>query len=86
MPAILESETSMESIIKNTPASQHPTFTVTEKIGHTTYEARAFCLADGKDTFEEKFLRVIHHAALDFFGTHGIMNIPQTSRQSERSA
>lgn len=40
----------------------------------------------GAETMEEKILRMIRNEGVTIDGTYGIMEVPQMSRQSERSA
>ena len=55
-------------------------FTYTKRIGHTTYTVNAFTGDVAKESFEDITLRLISH------GNHGTLRLPQTNRQSERSA
>lgn len=55
-------------------------FTYTKRIGHTTYTVNAFTSDVAKESFEDITLRLISH------GNHGTLRLPQTNRQSERSA
>ena len=61
-------------------------FTFSRSIGNTRYHVNVYCAPQGTDTFEEKLLQLIRHDILDKSTGCGIMNVPQMSRQSERSA
>ena len=56
------------------------------RIGSTTYKVRAFFKEDGTDTMEDKILQMIRREGLASPPECGMMNVPQMSRQSERSA
>ena len=58
---------------------------MTRRIGSTTYKVKVVFL-DGGETMEEKILRMIRNEGLQNSGECGTMEIPQMSRQSERSA
>ena len=60
-------------------------FCFSRKIGSTLYRANVYNTPQSTESFEEKLMRLIRHDALDIFGRYGIMSVPQTSRQSERS-
>ena len=63
-----------------------PALTFTRRIGNTVFKVNCYFAPDGKTTFEDKVLRLVRHEALDKRGSCDIMNVPQMSRQSERSA
>ena len=63
-----------------------PALTFTRRIGNTVFKVNCYFASDSKATFEDKVLRLVRHEAMDKRGGCGIMNIPQMSRQSERSA
>ena len=63
-----------------------PALTFTRRIGNTVFKVNCYFAPDGKATFEDKVLRLVRHEAMDKRGGCGIMNVPQMSRQSERSA
>lgn len=54
--------------------------TYTKRIGHTTYTVNAYSSDVAKESFEDIALRLISH------GERGKILLPQTNRQSERSA
>lgn len=56
------------------------------RIGGTTYKVRVAFSENGKETMEDKILRMIRNEAVTSDGTYDIMDVPQLSRQSERSA
>lgn len=55
-------------------------------IGSTTYKVKVILAEDGNGTMEEKILRILQNEMLEPAGGCGILDLPQTSRQSERSA
>ena len=58
----------------------------THRIGGTTYKVKVVFNEDGTETMEDKILRLIQNEAANPCGSCGIMESPQMSRQSERSA
>ena len=58
----------------------------THRIGGTTYKVRVAFSETAAETMEEKILRMIRNEGVTKDGTCGIMEAPQMSRQSERSA
>ena len=54
--------------------------------GGTTYEVRVVFNESGGETMEDKILRIVRNDMVTSDGTYGIMEAPQMSRQSERSA
>ena len=59
---------------------------IIRRIGGTTYKVRVVFNESGGETMEEKILRMIRNEGVTNGGTYGIMEAPQMSRQSERSA
>lgn len=59
---------------------------MTRRIGGTTYKVKVVFNSDGEETLEDKILRIVRSEAVTNAGTCDIMNSPQMSRQSERSA
>ena len=59
---------------------------MTRRIGGTTYKVRVAFSETAAETMEEKILRMIRNEGVTNGGTYGIMEAPQMSRQSERSA
>ncbi len=57
---------------------------MTCRIGSTTYRVKVFFGETG-ETMEEKILRLIRNEGLASQTNCGMMNVPQVSRQSERS-
>ena len=53
---------------------------IIRRIGGTTYKV------SGGETMEDKILRIVRNDMVTNDGTYGIMETPQMSRQSERSA
>ena len=62
------------------------TFTLSRRIGSTRYTVNARCSDKAAETFEEKIIRLIRNGTMETGVKCGIMGLPQTSRQSERSA
>ena len=58
----------------------------THRIGGTTYKVKVVFNESGGETMEDKFLRIVRNDMVTNGGTYGIMEAPQMSRQSERSA
>ena len=58
----------------------------THRIGGTTNNVKDVFNEGATETMEEKFLRIIRNEVIDSDGNCGIMDAPQMSRQSERSA
>ena len=58
----------------------------THRIGGTTYKVKVVFNENGGETMEDKILRIIRNDMVTNDGTYGIMETPQMSRQSERSA
>ena len=67
-------------------ATKTPAFSLSRRIGSTNYTVRAYCSETESKNFEEKIFHMIKNEELANVETCGIMPIPQTSRQSERSA
>ena len=59
---------------------------IIRRIGGTTYKVRVVFNENGGETMEEKILRMIRNEGVTNDGTYAIMETPQMSRQSERSA
>lgn len=59
---------------------------LTRRIGSTTYKVRVVFNDTGNETMEDKILRMIRNEQVTNGGTCDIMDAPQMSRQSERSA
>ena len=59
---------------------------ITRRIGSTTYKVRVVFNESGGETMEDKILRIVRNDMVTSDGTRGIMEAPQMSRQSERSA
>ena len=51
-----------------------------------TYKVRVVFNENGGETMEDKILRIVRNDMVTNDGTYGIMEAPQMSRQSERSA
>ena len=58
----------------------------THRIGGTTYKVKVVFNESATETMEDKILRIVRNEALDNDGKCDIINAPQMSRQSERSA
>ncbi len=61
-------------------------FYMIRRIGATTYKVKVVFQDDGAETMEDKILRIIRNSADTGGGKYDIINAPQMSRQSERSA
>ena len=59
--------------------------TMIRRIGKTTYNVKVFWKESG-ETMEDKILRIVRNEAFNNDEVCGIINLPQMSRQSERSA
>lgn len=59
---------------------------MTRRIGSTTYKVKVVFSDNGGETMEEKILRMIRNEGLQKAGECGMMDAPQMSCQSERSA
>ena len=59
---------------------------LTRRIGTTTYKVKVIFNDTEQETMEDKILRLIQNEAANPCGSCGIMESPQMSRQSERSA
>ena len=59
---------------------------ITRRIGGTTYKVRVVFNESGGETMEDKILRIVRNDMVTSDGTYDIMEAPQMSRQSERSA
>ena len=71
--------------MNNSRGNENIRYTV-RRIGSTTFRVRVHFEDTGGETAEEKILRLIRNDALEKDGKRGIMDVPQMSRQSERSA
>ena len=67
-------------------ATKTPAFSLSRRIGSTNYTVRAHCSETESKTFEERIFHMINNEELANDESCGIMPVPQTSRQSERSA
>ena len=59
---------------------------IIRRIGGTTYKVKVVFNEGATETMEDKILRIIRNEVIDSGGYCGIMDAPQMSRQSERSA
>ena len=59
---------------------------MTRRIGSTTYKVKVVFSENGGETMEEKILRMIRNEGLQNGVKRGMIDAPQVSRQSERSA
>ena len=59
---------------------------IIRRIGGTTYKVRVVFNESGGETMEDKILRIVRNEGVTNDGTCAIMEAPQMSRQSERSA
>ncbi len=74
----------MTKTSKNPTTNPEPLVLV-RRIGSTTYRARIFFNPDAKETLDDKVLRLLKND-LNRGAGHGTMNVPQTTRLSERSS
>ena len=58
----------------------------THRIGGTTYKVKVVFKEGATETMEDKILRMIRNETVNFEEPCDIINAPQMSRQSERSA
>ena len=59
---------------------------MTRRIGGTTYKVKVVFNDTGHETMEDKILRIIRNEVHTNCENYDIINVPQMSRQSERSA
>ena len=59
---------------------------IIRRIGGTTYKVKAVINENGGETMEDKILRIVRNDMVTNDGTYAIIETPQMSRQSERSA
>lgn len=59
---------------------------ITRRIGATTFKVKVVYNNTGNKTMEDKILRIVRNEVLENGEKCGIMELPQMSRQSERSA
>ena len=59
---------------------------ITRRIGATTCKVKVVYNNTGNETMEDKILRIVRNEVLENGEKCGIMELPQMSRQSERSA
>ena len=59
---------------------------ITRRIGATTFKVKVVFSDNGQETMEDKILRIVRNEAMENGENCGIMETPQMSRQSERSA
>lgn len=59
---------------------------MTRRIGGTTYKVKVVWSETANETLEDKILRIIRNETVTNAGTCDIIDSPQMSRQSERSA
>jgi len=59
---------------------------ITRRIGSTTYKLKVHFSENATETMEEKILRMVKNESLTDGEKCGIIESPQMSRQSERSA
>ena len=62
------------------------TFSLSRRIGSTTYKVTIHFSSDTTETMEDKILRIIRNEATTDGPGCGIIEVSQMSRQSERSA
>ena len=62
------------------------TFTLNRRIGSTNYRVNVRCSDAATETLEDKIFRLIRNEAMEIDEKCVILAVPQTNRQSERSA
>lgn len=67
-------------------ANTRTTFTLSRRIGSTNYRVNACCSDAATETFEDRIFRLIRNGAMEIDEKCVILAVPQTNRQSERSA
>ena len=67
-------------------ANTRTTFTLSRRIGSTNYRVNACCSDTAAETFEDRIFRLIRNEAMEIDEKCVILAVPQTNRQSERSA
>ena len=83
----MSEETRTMQTADTTPArAPEDALALVKKIGKTTYKVRVHLSETASETMEDKILRLIRNDGLAMDGECGIMELPQMSRQSERSA
>ena len=60
--------------------------TAIRRIGKTTFRVKVHFSENATETMEDKILRIIRNSEAENASIYGIMEGPQMSRQSERSA
>ena len=68
--------------MEKTPSN---TFTLSRRIGSTNYLVNAHFSEKAAETFEDKIFHLIQNEGLESEEKCAILNVPQMSRQSERS-
>ena len=61
-------------------------FSLNRRIGSTYFKVNAYTSSASAETIEDKILRLVRNEVLDSGEGCAILNRPQMSRQSERSA
>ena len=59
---------------------------ITRRIGATTFKVKVVYNDTANETMEDKILRIVRNELLENGEKCGIIELPQMSRQSERSA
>ena len=72
------------NVIKVKPTDTAQTFY--RRVGNTNFKVRVFFSENATETMEDKILRIVRNEAMETGDFCGIMEAPQMSRQSERSA
>ena len=71
--------------MKNNKTTNNDNYII-RRIGSTTYKVKLVFSDTGQETMEDKIMRLISRETVTNAGTCAIMDSPQMSRQSERSA
>ena len=61
-------------------------FSLNRRIGSTYFKVNAYTSNVTAETLEDKIMRLVRNGVLDSGKEYAILNRPQMSRQSERSA
>ena len=61
-------------------------FSLSRRIGSTNFKVNAYTSGTSAETIEDKIFRLVRNEVLDSGERYTILNTPQMSHQSERSA
>ena len=66
--------------------TQQNFYYINRRVGSTNYKVKVYFSSTENETMEEKILRMVKNDAMHSGTEYAIMEMPQMSRQSERSA